>query len=90
MIDELLSIGNITNASCILDVGCGIGGSSRVLAEKFDCQVHGVTLSPRQVERGTELNVRAHLDDLVHLQVANALKLPFDDETFDVVWSLET
>lgn len=33
----------------MVDVGCGIGGSSRHIAKKFGCKAEGITLSPVQV-----------------------------------------
>ncbi|MEL6471652.1 MAG: methyltransferase domain-containing protein [Cyanobacteria bacterium J06623_4] len=70
----------------LLDVGCGIGGSSRVLAKDYGFDVTAVTISPGQVERATQLtpeNVSAKF------MVDDAMALSFPDETFDVVWSLE-
>ncbi|KAI7987250.1 hypothetical protein LOK49_LG13G03030 [Camellia lanceoleosa] len=34
----------------IVDVGCGIGGSSRYLARKYEAQCQGITLSPIQAQ----------------------------------------
>ena len=34
----------------MVDVGCGIGGSSRHIAKKFGCKAEGITLSPVQVQ----------------------------------------
>ncbi len=70
----------------VLDVGCGIGGSSRMLAREYGFAVTGVTLSPQQVRRAQELtspevNARFQVDD--------ALALSFPDASFDVVWSVE-
>ena len=70
----------------LLDVGCGIGGSSRILARDYGFAVTGVTISPKQVARAKELtppdvNARFLVDD--------AMALSFPDESFDVVWSIE-
>ena len=70
----------------VLDVGCGIGGSSRILGRDYGFAVTGITISPGQVQRAQqltppELNVRFQVDD--------AMALSFPDASFDVVWSIE-
>jgi MPBQ/MSBQ methyltransferase len=76
----------LPRGTTILDVGCGIGGSSRILAKDYGFDVTGITISPQQVQRATELTpegVRAKF------QVDDALALSFPDNSFDVVWSIE-
>ncbi|MGK7935903.1 MAG: methyltransferase domain-containing protein [Xenococcaceae cyanobacterium] len=94
LIEELLlwagyqNQGNIPQN--IVDVGCGIGGSTLYLAEKFGASATGITLSPVQVSRATERAIANNLADKVQFQIANALDMPFADNTFDLVWSLES
>lgn len=49
----------------IVDVGCGIGGSSRYLAKKYGAECHGITLSPVQAERAQALAADQGLADKV-------------------------
>ncbi|KAL7590785.1 probable tocopherol O-methyltransferase, chloroplastic [Lactuca sativa] len=74
----------------IVDVGCGIGGSSRYLARKYGAECHGITLSPVQAERAQALAATQGLADKVSFQVADALNQPFPDGKFDLVWSMES
>ncbi|OIW11149.1 hypothetical protein TanjilG_22956 [Lupinus angustifolius] len=74
----------------IVDVGCGIGGSSRYLAKKFGATSTGITLSPVQAARANSLAAAQQLADKVSFQVADALKQPFPDGQFDLVWSMES
>lgn len=94
IIEELLRWGGFNDRKMplqsILDVGCGIGGSTLYLAEKFNATATGVTLSPEQAKRGQERAKEANLTDSAEFQVANALELPFADNSFDLVWSLES
>ncbi|XP_076957402.1 gamma-tocopherol methyltransferase, chloroplastic-like [Bidens hawaiensis] len=75
---------------CIVDVGCGIGGSSRYLSRKYGAQCYGITLSPVQVERAQALAVAQGLANKASFQVADAMKQPFPDGKFDLVWSMES
>lgn len=70
----------------VLDVGCGIGGSSRILGRDYGFAVTGITISPQQVQRAGQLTP-PELD--VHFQVNDAMALSFPDASFDVVWSIE-
>jgi ubiquinone/menaquinone biosynthesis C-methylase UbiE len=114
LIDEVLQWANVTatapataaaiNTAAapfkVVDVGCGIGGSSRHIARKFagggavattqGCTTEGVTLSPYQAQRATELAQEQGLEDKCRFQVADALDMPFQDNEFDLVWSLES
>jgi tocopherol O-methyltransferase len=51
----------------VVDVGCGIGGSSRYLAKKFGASCSGITLSPVQAERANALAAAQGLSDKVFL-----------------------
>ena len=90
LIEELLKWSGIEQAEQILDVGCGIGGSSLYLAQKFNARAVGITLSPVQASRATERAQEAGLATDVQFQVADALDMPFADDTFDFVWSMES
>lgn len=71
----------------VLDIGSGLGGPSRYLAETFGCSVEGVDLSPSYVDVAGYLAERMGLSDRVHYQVGNALSLPFAPGSFDIVWT---
>jgi tocopherol O-methyltransferase len=90
LIDETLKWSGTESAKNAVDVGCGIGGSSRHLARKYGCQTEGITLSPYQAARGNELAVEQGLADKCHFRVADALDMPFASDSFDLVWSLES
>jgi tocopherol O-methyltransferase len=90
LIEELLQWSGVQQAENILDVGCGIGGSSLYLADKFNAKVTGITLSPVQASRATERAIEADLIAKASFQVADAQKMPFADNSFDLVWSLES
>ena len=92
LIEELLLWADCHNnpPNNIIDVGCGIGGSTLHLAQEFGAQATGITLSPVQASRAKERAAEAGLDNRVKFEVANALEMPFEDNSFDLVWSLES
>ncbi len=70
----------------VLDVGCGIGGSSRILAKEYGFAVTGITISPGQVKRAQALTPEGVSAEF---KVDDAMALSFPDASFDVVWSIE-
>jgi tocopherol O-methyltransferase len=91
LIEELLNWTALETAPTnILDAGCGIGGSSLYLSDKFHARVTGITLSPVQRQRASDRSSEAGLNARTKFLVANAQEMPFDNNTFDFVWSLES
>ncbi|OKH32040.1 SAM-dependent methyltransferase [[Phormidium ambiguum] IAM M-71] len=90
LIEEVLKWSEIQQAEQILDVGCGIGGSSLYLAQKYNATATGITLSPVQAARAKERAEIAGMSEKTEFLVADALQLPFADNSFDLVWSMES
>lgn len=90
LIEEVLKWADVQQAQHIVDVGCGIGGSSLYLAQKFNANATGITLSPFQAARATERAEAAGLSTKTEFLVANAQNMPFADDSFDLVWALES
>ena len=70
----------------ILDIGCGIGGSSRILADSYGFNVTGITISSGQVDRANQLTSS---NSRCNFKVMDALNLEFEDGEFDGIWSVE-
>ncbi|CAD7698747.1 unnamed protein product [Ostreobium quekettii] len=90
MIDEVLKWADVKNVNRMVDVGCGIGGSSRHIIRKYGCTSTGITLSAVQAARANEITAAAGLGDRGKFIVADALDQPFEDNSFDLVWSMES
>ncbi|OHR61665.1 MULTISPECIES: class I SAM-dependent methyltransferase [Staphylococcus] len=83
--DWLIDKGHFTKDKKVLEVACNMCTTSVMLAERYGCEIEGVDLNKKALEKGKE-NVQKHrLEHLIHVQQANAMDLPFEDETFDIV-----
>lgn len=67
----------------LLDVGCGLGGPSRIAAHTYACSVVGADLSPDFITAAKAFSQRAGLADLVEHQVSSGDRLDFADASFD-------
>jgi tocopherol O-methyltransferase len=74
---------NIKRGARVLDVGCGVGGSSIWLAEKLGAVTTGITISPVQVKIATQLAKKEQVNSSFHLM--NAEEMQFT-APFDVIW----
>ena len=79
------------NPQNVLDVGCGVGGSSRHIAKKYGATGKGISLSPYQIMRANDFTKEAGLSQLLEYRVADAMNMPADFEgKFDFTWSMES
>lgn len=83
---ELAQVLNL-NGQKVLDVGCGLGGPCRMLADEFNCDVTGLDLSHEFIRTARELSKLVNLSQKTTFVVGDAVKLPFEDQVFDVVWT---
>ena len=78
----------LTADSRVLDIGSGIGGASRYVAERYGCRVVGVDLTPEYCEVATALAESVGLSGRVDYRQGSALEMPFEDGGFDVAYML--
>lgn len=87
--DTLASLAGVAEGCRVLDVGCGMGGSSIRLARRRGCRVTGITLSGVQ-RRWAALSARlAGVGRHATFEVADAETVTLPEGAFDVVWSVE-
>lgn len=83
---ELANSAGIKNAT-VLDVGCGIGGPCRMLADEFKCSTTGIDLSKEYVKTANELSNLVGLSKSTDFIQGDATNLPFQNKSFEVVWT---
>lgn len=84
---ELARAAGLDATKHVLDVGSGVGGTSRCLAKEFGCRVTGIDLTDEYCRAATMLSAKIGIAHLVDFRQGDATELPFEDKTFDVVWT---
>jgi len=83
---DLAFAAGILPGARVLDIGCGLGGPARLLAKTFNCHVTGIDLSEDFIDAARYLTDRCGLQEQVSFHVGNALDLPFERSSFDMVF----
>jgi ubiquinone/menaquinone biosynthesis C-methylase UbiE len=81
----LVEMCRIGDGKYVLDVGSGVGATPCYLAKAADCRVMGVDLVDKMIEQSRERAKAEGVEDRVEFRVADARKLPFEDNLFDAV-----
>ena len=92
MIDALLAWAGVSGVRAMVDVGCGIGGSSRHVARQWPAATAtGFTLSPVQAARANAITAAdPAVAGRCTYAVGDALDMPLPDGSADLTWSLES
>jgi len=86
---DLIRLSGFTSDMRILDVGCGVGGSARRLAQHIGCCVTGVDLSDEYIDTARRLTQLLGMQERVSFHAGSALELLFEDAYFDGAWSIQ-
>jgi SAM-dependent methyltransferase len=84
---ELASHAGLTKGMKVLDVGCGVGGPCRLLADEYGCMTTGIDITDEFIRTAILLSKLVGLQDQTNFIQGDALQLPFDDNSFDMVWT---
>ncbi|MFC3931948.1 class I SAM-dependent methyltransferase [Streptococcus dentapri] len=81
----LISQGHFSKEKTVLEVACNMCTTSIELAQTYRCHITGLDTDPKALERARDNIARAKLEDLISVQEGNAMRLPFEDNSFDIV-----
>ncbi len=84
---NMAKLAGITEGKEVLDVGSGIGGPARTLAGEFGAKVSGLDITEEFCRTASAFTERVGLADKASFHCGSALEMPFEDESFDVVWT---
>ncbi|TDQ56301.1 methyltransferase family protein [Mesocricetibacter intestinalis] len=83
--DWLIAKADFNADKKVLEVACNMGTTAIELAKRFGCRIEGVDLDETALIKA-RANISAEgLSERIHVQRANALKLPFEDNSFHIV-----
>lgn len=81
----LIQQANLGKDSHVLEVACNMCTTSIQLAQQYQCQITGIDMDSKALEKAKKNIKDANLETLIQVQQANAMKLPFENESFDVI-----
>jgi tocopherol O-methyltransferase len=90
LMERLAERARVPHGACVLDIGCGLGGSAFWLADRFDCNVTGMTISPVQARMANKKAKARGLSDRVQFEVQDANQWQPQPESVDMVWIMES
>lgn len=80
----------VCEADHVLDMGCGVGGTSVYLAKTFGCRVTGVTVSQVQLEQATRYAASSGVSHLVRFELMDYAATNFPAGTFTKAFTQES
>ncbi|HSX16117.1 MAG TPA: methyltransferase domain-containing protein [Candidatus Saccharimonadales bacterium] len=89
MNDQLAKKLDLPKGAVVLDAGCGEGGVALYLTKKYHLRVQGIDLLDFNVEQARTGAITAGVDPNL-FQEGSYMKLPYADNTFDGLYTMET
>lgn len=86
----VVALAKIKKGMQVLDAGCGVGGGAIYVARETGAKVVGITITPEQVEEARVNAQQVGVGQLTEFLLADYTKMPFNNESFDVVFAVES
>ena len=83
--DWLIEQGQFSSDKKVLEVACNMGTTTIELAKTYGCQITAVDLDKAALAQAKLNGDKAGVSELVTFELANAMKLPYEDNSFDIV-----
>jgi tocopherol O-methyltransferase len=90
LMERLAERAGVPKGARALDIGCGLGGSAMWLAEQFECDVTGITISPVQARMATAKAKARGLSARAHFEVHDANLWRPEPASVDLIWIMES
>src|ERR1700687_4224850 len=90
LMERLAERAGVSRGARVLDIGCGLGGSALWLADQFDCDVTGITISPVQARMAAAKSRARSLSRRVQFQVRDANQWQPAAASVDLIWIMES
>jgi len=86
-VKALSFLDNVNEISRVVDLGCGTGGQTMIIAENIPGKITGVDIYPKFIDVLNDNAKKLNLQERVNGIVGNIEELPFQKEEFDLIWS---
>ena len=86
--EDMANLLDVSAADHLLDVGSGLGGPARYMAERFGCRVSGIDLTAEFCDLARHLTSLLGLTERASFEQSDALAMPFGAATFDGAYSM--
>ena len=83
--DWLIEQGEFSSDKKVLEVACNMGTTTIELAKTYGCQIRAIDLDKAALNQARVNGDKAGVGELVIFEQANAMKLPYEDNSFDIV-----
>lgn len=81
----LFSRAALTPESKVLEVACNMATTAIEIARRYGSEIYAIDMDKTALSQARENVIREGLERHIHVMEANANKLPFPDNSFDVV-----